>query len=270
MRNYLSRIPLGNDKYAYDQAPVFAEAAEDAMRNIKKRWKRPLYFYHLRRGGHVAAVRSHLGSDFFGKIDLRRFYEQVSRNRIIKRLRSLGLDLADATDIAVQSTVLSPVKKPCGGDHYMVPYGFVQSALLASIDMDKSQLGRVMTDIDKSDLNLSVYVDDIVVSGSDETPVSAALNLLREAAATSHFPINEEKSCDVRDTMNAFNIEFRNGHMAISQERMEEFQGQIMLSGDDDTNIAILAYVHSVNQTQAQDLFDALPRYLSCAAHILL
>ncbi len=262
----MQRIPLGNDKWAFEQEPDLIDSAKNWMRLIRRRWQPPNYFFHLRSGGHVAAVQSHLESQFFAKIDLRRFFEQVTKNRVIKRLSGLGFPSEDAIDFAVASTIR---KRKDGRDVFVLPYGFVQSAMLASLDTDCSALGRQLSQIVESGLVVSDYVDDIVISGESEAVVQAALDDTKSAAAKSHFEINEEKSTSVQADMTAFNIEFGHGFMRITTPRMHEFQEAIMTSDGDNAKIAVLAYVKSVNLDQAVELFRALERHLECARHIL-
>lgn len=266
MRNYVQRIPLGNGKWAFEQEPDLIDSAENWMRLIRGRWTPPNYFFHLRSGGHVAAVQSHLESNSFAKIDLRRFFEQVTKNRVIKRLSRLGFPPEDAIDFAVASTIR---KEKNGRDVFVLPYGFVQSAMLASLDTDCSALGRQLAQTVESGLTVSVYVDDIVISGKNEAVVQAALDDTRNAAAQSHFEVNDEKSTGVQAVMTAFNIEFGHGFMRITTPRMHEFQQAIMTSYDDDAKIAVLAYIKSVNLDQAVELYAALHRHLECARHIL-
>ena len=53
---------------------------------IKKRveglWKAPRNYFHLRDGGHVAAARLHKDQSWIASMDLKRFFEQISRSRV--------------------------------------------------------------------------------------------------------------------------------------------------------------------------------------------
>lgn len=268
MRNFVSRIPLGENKWAYEQAPEFAESAERHLRRIRRLWKPPGYFYHLRSGGHIAAVQSHLRNRVFAKIDLSRFFERVTRNRIIKRLCALGIDADEATDFAITSTVWRYGRTEDGRKQFVLPYGFVQSALLASLDLDKSRLGREISSLSELGLTLSVYVDDIVVSGIVENQVEAAFGKLVDAADVAGFPINEEKCVSVQDRMRAFNIDFAYDQMEVAADRMREFEVDVMTALDDDRKTAIVAYVKSVNIAQARRFFETFNRHLGCASHL--
>ena len=40
------------------------------LQAVRNKWIPPLYFYHLRTGGHLKAARLHLKSDFFAVVDI--------------------------------------------------------------------------------------------------------------------------------------------------------------------------------------------------------
>lgn len=238
------------------------------MRRIRQAWKPPSNFYHLKSGGHVAAVRSHLHNSYFAKIDLSRFFERVTRNRIIKRLCSIGIDADEASDFAILSTVWRYGRKQDGTKRFVLPYGFVQSALLASLDLDKSQLGREISGLVDNGLSVSVYVDDIVISGTAEGQVLGAYNRLNDAAAISGFPVNADKSTSVQAHMRAFNIDFSHNHMEVAPDRMREFERDVMMAIEDDSKIAVVAYVKSINHEQSVLFFETFRRSLGCASHL--
>lgn len=256
MKNFKSRIPLGEGKWAFEQTDEFADSARKHIQRIGKRWAAPSNFYHLQKGGHVAAVRAHLNNHAFGKIDLRRFFQQVTRNRVVKRLVPLGYSVDDAVDFAVASTVRH-------GTRFALPYGFVQSPLLASIDLDQSALGRKIAELAAVGFCVTVYVDDIVISGADAQSTASKLVELRNAALLSKYEINEEKSAAVRGSMTAFNIEFFHGSMAVTEERLKEFAGEIYMRGNSPESIAIYGYVKTVNESQAAQLLADFPKQLA-------
>jgi hypothetical protein len=107
MKNYISKIPLGNNKYAYQQEPDFRELGIRHIDLIKQKWSPPSNFYHVKAGGHVAALKCHLSNNLFSKIDLSRFYYRVTKNKIIRSLKRVGLSYATAAEIAAESVVLT-------------------------------------------------------------------------------------------------------------------------------------------------------------------
>jgi hypothetical protein len=53
----------------------------------------------------------------------------------------------------------SVVKRPAL-DGFVLPYGFVQSPILASLALDKSKLGKLLRKLNgRTDITVSVYVD---------------------------------------------------------------------------------------------------------------
>ena len=61
----------------------------------------------------------------------------------------------------------STVRPPDDEKRYMLPYGFVQSPILASLALGESRLGkRLCTIAELPQTAVSVYVDDIIVSNS--------------------------------------------------------------------------------------------------------
>lgn len=262
MQNYKQRIPLGPDKWAFEQVEGFASAAKVKMRDIRKVWRRPPHFYHLRRGGHVAATKLHLESDYFAKIDLKRFFEQVSRNRVVKRLTALGFSFTEAEDFAIASTVRHSVDRT----KFVVPYGFVQSPLLASIDLDFSALGQAIRTLKSSDIRVSVYVDDIIVSSNDEQAVRDAFGVLINAAAAANYEVNEDKSQPCGDRLGAFNLNISRGFMAVNEARLSEFVEDIGRAGDSPESTAILLYVETINPQQADELIAHFGKNISSGA----
>ena len=140
MRNYTGRIPLRNDKWAYIQVDELAAGAKEHLRQIRRRWTAPEYFYHLRPGGHVAALRLHQVNTWYGKVDLSKFFSNVTRNRLTRCLKRVGFSFRDAEEFAVASTVCVDATSR----RFSLPYGFAQSPLLASLALDQSELGNCL------------------------------------------------------------------------------------------------------------------------------
>ena len=162
---------------------------------------------------------------------------------------SIGFDYETAWDIACDSVV---EKTPRRRD-FRLPYGFVQSPILASLVLDKSALGRALAKVSKSGLTLSVYMDDIIVSGADRSSVVDANEFLRSATVQSSFKINEGKSSEVSTEITVFNISISHDAATIIDGRMEEFEGALEM-GDRSVREGIMSYVETVNPSQADDL----------------
>ena len=137
MKNYINRIPLGNNKFAYHQAPAFRELGLDLTERIYSHWKPPKIFFHHRNGGHVKAIARHLDNTYFSHLDVNRFFYRVRKNRIIKSLKKIGFSFEDANEAAAHSVVRTE-------EGFSLPYGFTQSTALASLCLDQSPCGKFL------------------------------------------------------------------------------------------------------------------------------
>jgi len=108
---------------------------------IEERWRPPKNYFHLTSGGHVRAIHSHLENKFFVHLDIQNFFGQVSATRVTRWLKPL-VGYEKAREFAKASTVAHPVH---GGT--MLPFGFVQSPLLASLCLFHSALGRCLNEV---------------------------------------------------------------------------------------------------------------------------
>jgi hypothetical protein len=133
---------------------------QELKRKVERRFSPPSFYYHLRDGGHVAAIHAHRSKKYFARVDIENFFYSISRNRVARALRQL--DLAGSERYAKWSTVKNPYSNPS----YSLPYGFIQSPILASIVLAQSPLGACLTEIAERVL-VSVYMDDIAISGNN-------------------------------------------------------------------------------------------------------
>lgn len=252
MKNYTYRIELGNGKFAYDQAPQFRISGENIIGEIRRRWKPPSTFYHLQKGGHVAAILKHSHNSVFSRFDVSRFFFRVKKNMIIKALKSIGFSFLDANQIAQETVVWTE-------EGLSLPYGFVQSPIIASLCLDKSHAGIFLRRLPR-DLTLSVYVDDIILSHSqDARRLEASSRNLLSVFSDSGFPISEEKCEICRTEITSFNIRVSRGALEITPERMEQFEINIKSNyGNDRVVAGIINYVKSVNPSQADQLSKSL------------
>jgi hypothetical protein len=112
---------------------------------------------------------------------------------------------------------------------------------------------------------LSCYVDDVILSGLEEEAIESSRLALIEAARQSGFVLNDTKSQRPSAEITAFNVVLSNGNLAITERRMHEFDGDI-ISSEPSSVAAIIAYVHSINRGQADELVEvALPQLRLCA-----
>jgi hypothetical protein len=221
-------------------------------RKLLSRWKPPPYFFHLRKGGHVAAAQQHFHSRLFVSIDLEKFFDSVTRTKICRSLQSVGILHREAYDIACKSTV----DKKSEHARFSLPFGFVQSNALASLVLDKSKLGNLLKDLSSNDkMIVSVYVDDIVVSSCNNN--YAAMHDVKErihaAAACSNFNINSRKSQGPSGEIGIFNLILGQRSFYVCNEQMRRFEASV-LDGFLERSAALIAYVRTINTQQAADL----------------
>lgn len=197
-------------------------------------------------------MKAHLHNRCFATLDISGFFDSVTRKKICRALRSIGIDQRKAWEIARESTVEKTWRK----SDFSLPYGFVQSPALASLALDRSALGRGMKVLARSNhTRLSCYVDDVVLSGVEEEAVENGRLVLIEAAGLSGFVINATKSQLPGAQITAFNVVLSNGEMAITDDRMHEFEGDL-IRATSSAAAAIIAYVRSVNPLQADRLLE--------------
>jgi hypothetical protein len=137
---------------------------------------------------------------------------------------------------------------------FSLPYGFIQSPVLASLALDRSSLGQVMKTIARSNhTRLNCYVDDIILSGIEEEAVEDSRFALVAAAQRSGFVLNEAKSQRPSSAITAFKIVLSNGGLSVTEERMCEFEDAILSKGPATVG-AIIAYIRLINRAQADRL----------------
>ena len=216
---------------------------------VEARWKAPKYFFHLQAGGHVAASRLHSAHAWVASVDLQRFFDQITRQRVHRSLKRIGLSHLEAWEMACDSTVDKepPLRR------FSIPFGFVQSPLLSSLVLSHSALGRAIRKLIRGSVTATVYMDDITVSGDAEGDVQGAVLALEQAAQASGFQFNPIKAQPAGPNVTNFNITFGTGSMVITNERMSEFK-EAFNNGSANEQMGIYGYVQSVDQDQADSL----------------
>jgi Reverse transcriptase (RNA-dependent DNA polymerase) len=217
---------------------------------IRARWEPPSCYFHLQPGGHVAALKSHLQSTIFIHLDIKNFFGSINRSRITRTLKGL-VSYKEAAEIAKKSTVSNPSdpKKP------MLPFGFVQSPILASICLHKSALGKQLEKIaQQDDMKVSVYVDDLVISTTDEQKAQDAMARLKAAAQKAGFTLNESKQQGPSGSITAFNISLANHELLITPERIKKFSAVLVDTESTFQKAGIVRYISTVNTNQSIEL----------------
>lgn len=221
---------------------------------IEFKWRPPENYYHLRSGGHVDAIKYHLGGRFFIHADLRKFFNSINRSRITRELKPyFGYD--KARSIAMESTVSIPVDS---GQVFALPFGFVQSTIIASLCLHKSRLGKVIQNLDNTDgIKVSVYVDNIIISTQSLEKADFALSMIQESADRSGLVLNKNKLKGPAESITAFNIDLSSNLVLISDSRFSEFLVNYKNATSENKKDGIFGYVYSVNPTQASILIKS-------------
>ncbi|RYF61168.1 MAG: hypothetical protein EOO27_03170, partial [Comamonadaceae bacterium] len=159
---WASKFELKPGKWVFVPTAESVAEGKKIKKAIEERWTPPPYYFHLRAGGHVEALRMHLKHTCFARIDIQDFFGSINRTRVTRCLTS-KFGYAVARAYANASTVPAPKTT-----RTIVPFGFVQSQIVAALCLAESALGvyldRLASD---SAIALTVYVDDIIVSCSD-------------------------------------------------------------------------------------------------------
>lgn len=235
---------------------IFVPTEESLVRgnqikeSIENFWSPPHYFFHLRQGGHLKGLQHHLSKKYFLHLDIQYFFGSINKSRITRALkRNLGYEVA--REWAQHSTV----KDPENYQRSMLPFGFVQSQIIASLCLSRSALGTCFKRMVKSNqLLLSVYVDDIIVSSNDKEICELALTQMIAAAEQSGFALNKKKQEGPANSIKAFNIILSHGKLALTAERLKKFEQKIQSDSNGMERRGVLSYVASVNYEQFLDL----------------
>jgi Reverse transcriptase (RNA-dependent DNA polymerase) len=190
---------------------------ERIMTFVAKRAKLPDYFYHYQPGGHVAALHSHVPHTLFFKIDIQNFFYSIARMRVARALRDYGLQGAHTF------ARWSCVSNPLSGPKFVLPIGFVQSPLLASLVLMRSPVADAIESAKNSGATISVYLDDIVGSHNDHGTLTAIYDDIRQACVTSNLIPNPNKLVSPTAAIVVFNCNLAHGRALVTEDRLAEF-----------------------------------------------
>lgn len=250
-QRWISKFTVKEGSWVFVPAEKTAEIGLAIKKDLQERWKTPSFYYHLNRGGHVAALQSHMHHKCFLHMDIRDFFGHVNRSRITRSIKSY-FSYSSAREIAIESTVRMPKS---GSEQFMLPFGFVQSPILASVCLSKSALGRRLRELHKHpDFTVSVYMDDIIISADRLTLLGDVLQSVTDAADKAGFPLNSEKQEGPGSGVTSFNVTLRHGDLRITDDRMDKFAAAYTASTNKHQREGILGYVNSVNPEQAKIL----------------
>ena len=105
----------------------------------------------------------------------------------------------------------------------MLPIGFVQSPLLASLVLLKSPVARAIERAIASGVHVSVYLDDLIGSHDEVAVLEAAYNEIRESCVAAELIPNPAKLLPPRRAITAFNCDLRRGAVEVTDARVEKF-----------------------------------------------
>lgn len=241
-----SKFELKPGKWVFVPTADSVAEGKKIKKAIEMCWTPPSYYFHLRAGGHVEALRSHLAHENFLRIDIKDFFGSINRTRITRCLKS-KFSYSIARAYANASTVPDPVDTK----RIIIPFGFVQSQIVAAVCLAESALGIYL---DKLMLNpavvLTVYVDDIIVSTSDAVLLEQVLQDIQEAAKKARFVLNADKQDGPGAGITAFNILLAKGSMEVEADRLNKFKEALMAATGENQRKGIKSYVTSVNAAQ--------------------
>jgi hypothetical protein len=210
-------------RYQFHSKFIFTPTAECRRKGKRllrffKNHEFPPYFFHYRSGGHVAALQSHADHRFFFKIDLQNFFYSIARNRVADCLRGFGF--WPARPFAKWSCVINPYN---GGPRYVLPIGFVQSPLLASLALLRSPVLAAITRAQARGCAVSVYFDDFIGSGPNEFDLTTVYNDILVSFEKANLTPNPRKLLAPAHAIKAFNCDLSHGLVRVSPERVQLF-----------------------------------------------
>ncbi|MBY0323299.1 MAG: hypothetical protein K2X72_31570 [Reyranella sp.] len=179
----------------------------------------PQHFYHYQSGGHIAALHAHLANSFFFKIDIQSFYYAIARQRVTRVL--MRYRMQGALTHAMWSSVATPYRGRL--PRYVLPIGFVQSPLLASLVLLHSPVNDAIVRAQERGVTMSVYLDDIVGSHNDQALLQEVYDDIRQACVEGEFIPNPSKLTPPSSAIVAFNCDLVQGSANVTPERVAEF-----------------------------------------------
>lgn len=202
--------------------PVFApndlgrRIGEDIKSKVEEAYSFEPFYYHLAAGGHVAALHAHREMEFFCKADIENFFYTISRNRVVRALKEIGI--ARAKHYGKWSCVRSPFENP----RYAIPYGFVQSPILASLTLATSTVGHFLRQVSDR-ITVAVYVDDITMSSNDPNELRECYSKLLKLMVEANLPPKLAKCLAPDSQIDVFKCHLENKKTEVLADRKADF-----------------------------------------------
>ena len=250
-RLWVDKFEIKPNKWVFVQSLEHKKRGLALVAGLARRWSPPEFYYHFREGGHVAALKSHKRHQYFFYIDIRDFFGSINKTRITRILKK-HMKYDAARSVANFSTVKI---KSNSEEKYVLPFGFTQSPFLSAMCLDDSQLGRLLREYSvlssSGSLNVSVYMDDIILSSSNLKYLTDAGQSILTAVNRSGFEIKDIGDADVKELVEVFNVRLSQGLLEITQEKMHDFSMRYAVSSNENEQLGIYNYVKSINPAQA-------------------
>lgn len=216
-----------NILYSYwkNGKPIFVpneysvELGNKLKRLVAQKYKFDSYIYHFKEGSHVAALHLHRKNGFFCRVDISRFFYSVRRNRVKRVLKGICIPKPE------HYAKWSCVKNPFEGGGYVLPYGFVQSPILATLVLAESPIGTFLQSLTTS-ISCSVYMDDLCLSGNDQAELRVAFDGLVTAVGEAGFTLNADKTREPAAAIDIFNCSLEHKATAVLPARVAEFYAE--------------------------------------------
>lgn len=252
IRNWYERFEVAPGRWVHVPTTQSRSVGNWLVKAIRSEWAPPSYYANFAAGGHLAALRRHQEHQWFVRADIKHFYAQIGRNRVVRTIKHLCSDYDTAWRIGVVSTVAN---LSGSGPQFVLPFGFPQSPILAARALRVSALGNYLHQLSRNGFEVTVYADDIIVSSNrDEAVMSAVLDRIRTKAVRSRLLLNEHKTEGPTRELRAFNIDVRQGAMEVSGDRFHSFKRDWSSTSSTHRRVGIENYVGAVCRKQLDQL----------------
>lgn len=244
-QKYELKYKFKTDKFIFVPSEVSRIHGLKIKKELEKQFKIPSFYQHLLPKGHVKAIKKHLFQHWFIKADLKNFFYNITQTKITRSLNALLHNYEKARYIAKVSTVTSEIDKK---KIFHLPYGFIQSPIIASICLNHSGLGQYLHWLDSNGYKVSVYVDDIIISGKEKDDPIKVLDQLKKLSIQSNLPLNSDKTFISYESITAFNIDLTFNQTLINPESMKVFQEILKSKCSSLKKEAIQKYINDVER----------------------
>ncbi|MCW5211635.1 hypothetical protein VU04_01860 [Desulfobulbus sp. TB] len=245
---WISKFEIKPGSWVFVPSKDSISSGKKIKSTMEDNWIPPINYYHLRKGGHVAALKIHSVNSIFIHLDIKNFFGSINKSRVTRCLKDF-FDYSEARRIAIESTVKHPQAHPT---KFILPFGFVQSPIIASLCLYQSTLGQYLNKLPfKKNVLVSVYMDDIVISLNNKEMALDILNETKKKAATSRFQLNASKEQGPTERITVFNINLSYNHIEIKSSRLSKLLSDYAASDNPNQKKGYINYINSVNPKQS-------------------